>query len=210
MKRILFQGDSITDCGRDRENFYGLGCGYPNQLAERIGFLYPAEFEVVNRGISGNRVTDLLARWKCDCLNLKPDILSIMIGVNDVWHDFISEVPNGVNTPLYEKIYTILLEETLRVLPDVKIVLLEPYVLHGTATDELWDTFSSAVAEKREVVYKLAEKFNLPVVPLQKKLDEAYQNAPAGYWSQDGVHPTPAGHALIADAWLETAQALLK
>ena len=144
MKTILFQGDSITDVGRVREDESSLGQGYPRMLAERLGYEYPGQFRYLNRGISGNRVVDLYARWKVDALNLKPDYLSILIGVNDVWHEI--EAQNGVEAKKYEKIYTMLLEETLEALPDIKIILMEPFVLHGTGTDKAWDVFSQEVA----------------------------------------------------------------
>lgn len=207
MKTILFQGDSITDVGRVREDESSLGQGYPRMLAERLGYEYPGQFRYLNRGISGNRVVDLYARWKVDALNLKPDYLSILIGVNDVWHEI--EAQNGVEAKKYEKIYTMLLEETLEALPDIKIILMEPFVLHGTGTDKAWDVFSQEVAKRQEAVHRIADTFKLPLVRLQDKLNEAERIAPASYWLGDGVHPTPAGHALLTDQWIRVFKTMI-
>lgn len=204
MKTILFQGDSVTDAGRNREMEFGYGTGYPLITAASLGRKYPGEYKFYNRGISGNRVVDLLARWKVDCLNLKPDYISILIGVNDVWHDLgCVEEPNGVDAKKYEKVYDMLLEETLEKLPGVKIMIMEPYVLHGPATDDRWDEFYTEVRLRSEAARRLAEKYGLPFLPLQSILDEAVKTAPDLYWSADGVHPTAAGHKIISDAWIE-------
>lgn len=201
MKTILFQGDSITDAGRDREQAWDLGKGYPNLLGAEIGYRYPEQYTVLNRGISGNRVTDLLARWKIDCLNLKPDILSLMIGVNDVWHELGNQ--NGVETERFEMVYRMLLDDVQKLLPDTKIILMEPYVVKGAATEGEWEEFSTNVAEKREAVRRIAKAYKLPLVPLQEVFDHASETVPSTYWSADGVHPTPAGHELIARAWMK-------
>jgi len=132
--RVLFQGDSITDAGRGRgeqeiaNSSLGLGFGYPLLTSARLRVMYPdADIQCLNRGISGNRVVDLYARWKMDCLNLNPDILSILIGVNDTWHEFGNR--NGVEVPRYEMVYRMLLQWTKDVLPETKIILIEPFVL---------------------------------------------------------------------------------
>ena len=105
MKTILFQGDSITDAGRNRENDANLGVGYPTLIKGELGFEEPGEFCFLNRGIGGNRIVDLYARIKMDIINLKPDVMSILIGVNDVWHDF--SMHNGVDAEKFYKIYFI-------------------------------------------------------------------------------------------------------
>lgn len=195
--RIVFQGDSITDCGRGN----GLGTGYAYLSTAAITKDGEAH-ECINRGVSGNRIVDLLARWHRDCINLRPDYLSILIGVNDVWHEF-NDDPKGIDAALFERVYDIVLEQTFKACPDVKVVLLEPYVLHGPATDGNWDAFDAEVALRRDAVRRLAEKYDLPTIPLQEIFDNAVKNvAPAAHWSGDGVHPTPAGHALIAEYWV--------
>nr|WP_300831234.1 SGNH/GDSL hydrolase family protein [uncultured Acetatifactor sp.] len=199
--RYLFQGDSITDCGRgDYSNPYATGCGYP-RLLEADLMAKDGNCEVMNCGISGNRVVDLLARWKKDCLNLKPDVITILIGVNDVWHE-LGEC-NGVDTPLFEEVYRILLRETKAALPDARIVLMGAYVMHGPATDPEWETFNGEVGARREATRRLAEEFGTVYVDLQQVFDEAQKKFPASRWSGDGVHPTAAGHEIIARAWME-------
>lgn len=108
-KRILFQGDSITDCGRHRDQFHDLGRGYPHLIKAGLGLDCPGDYEFINRGISGNRIVDLYARIKCDFINLQPDYASIYIGVNDTWHEIASQ--NGVDTAKFEKIYEMLIDE---------------------------------------------------------------------------------------------------
>jgi len=207
-KRILFQGDSITDVGRDRNNFYGMGNGYANFVKAALGADHPDEYEFINRGISGNRVVDLYARIKLDFINLKPDYASIYIGVNDTWHEISRE--NGVETAKFEKIYTMLIEEVQEACPGIKLMLIAPYVLEGSATCNIeekpdrWQRFQTDVAQKAAVTKKLAEKFNLPLIELQPVFDEACKKAPVEYWAYDGVHPTACGHELIKRLWLET------
>ena len=200
MKRILFQGDSITDAGRNRDVFFDQGKGYPNLVSAYLGFENPGEYEFVNRGISGNRIVDLYARMKIDLINLKPDIMSILIGVNDIWHEVSRE--NGVAPDKFKKIYSMLIEEVKEALPDIKIMLLEPFVLEGPATAENMDKFVD-VKKMAQATKEIAEKYNLVFVPLQEKFDEAAKLAPTTSWLEDGVHPTPMGHELIKREWLK-------
>lgn len=206
-KRILFQGDSITDCGRDRNNFYGMGTGYPLLVKAAQSVDRPNEYEYVNRGISGNRIVDVYARIKADIINLAPDYMSMFIGVNDVWHEIGSQ--NGVDTAKFERIYTMLLEEVKAALPNIKIFLIAPFVLEGAATrsdenvpDRL-ERFQTGVTEKIGAVKRVAETFGLPCFELQPLFDEACKAAPPEYWTVDGVHPTAAGHELIKREWLK-------
>ena len=203
--KILFQGDSITDAGRSRENATVLGQGYPHLVKACLGFENPGEYEFVNKGISGNRVVDLYARMKCDILNIKPDFMSILIGVNDVWHDF-HESPNGVEADKYFKVYDMLIEEIKSELPDIKIMIFEPFVLKGTGTSDdgdKWDVFSAEVAKRAEKAKLIAQKHNLKFVSLQDKFDEAAKKAPNDYWLVDGVHPSAMGHELIKREWIK-------
>ena len=201
MKRILFQGDSITDCGRSREVLTDVGNGYPYLVRAHYGLEKPGQFEIVNRGISGNRSVDVYARIKADIINLKPDIMSMLIGVNDVWHEFGNK--NGVEPERFEKVYRMLIEDTKAKLPNIKFMLMEPFVLPGRATEAAWEDFSGTVYQLAEIVQKLAKEYNLSFVPLQEKLNAACKLCPPEYWLGDGVHPTAAGHRLISDAWLE-------
>ena len=206
MKTILFQGDSITDAHRSRENNSNCGIGYPTLVASEIGYEFPNKYNFLNRGISGDRVVDLYARIKSDIINLKPDIMSILIGVNDVWHEIGWE--NGVDTAKYEKIYNMLIEEIKSALPEVKIMILEPFVLEGGATREQYGCFRSGVEEKAAAARRVAEKNSLKFIPLMKKFDDAYKKAPSGYFLGDGVHPTAMGHELIKREWIKAFKEL--
>ena len=210
MKTILFQGDSITDCSRNRESAINmpahLGYGYPNLISGEL-LLEHAEdmYQCINKGISGNRVVDLYARWKIDALNFKPDIISILIGVNDVWHEV--ERQNGVEADRFEQIYRMLLTWTKEVLPDVKFIIMEPFALPSSVVCE---NFLPEVKLRAAAAKKIAGEFGAVFLPLQDKLDAAAKRAPNSYWLWDGVHPTAAGHRLIADEWLKAAAPLLQ
>lgn len=201
MKRILFQGDSITDCGRSREDELNKGKGYATNVTGKLNYRYPGEYEFFNRGISGNRVTDLYARIKADIINLKPDYMSILIGVNDVWHEVSRQ--DGVGTEKFEKIYDMLISEVLEALPDIKIMIMEPFVLKSRATEEAWDVFGTEVAKRAAAAKRIAEKYGFVYVPLQKKFDEMAAIQPEPFWTMEGVHPTEAGHELITEEWLK-------
>ena len=201
MKTFLFQGDSITDAGRNRDDVMNYGYGYPNIIAAKYMSEYPNEFSFINKGISGNRIVDLYARIKIDLINLKPDYLSILIGINDVWHEIQSQ--NGVSNEKFKTILSMLIEEVKEALPDIKIIMLEPFVLKGPATEENWNEFKEETALRAQSVKEVAEKYGLSFVPLQDKFNEATKNTETTYWLADGVHPTAAGHGLIAKALSE-------
>lgn len=207
--KILIQGDSITDACRVRDNIASTGIGYAFLIKSELGFCEPGKYEVINKGISGNRVIDLYARIREDIINLKPDVLSILIGVNDVWHDFRAN-PNGVDKDKFFKIYDMLIEEIKAALPDIKIFILEPFVLQvaGTETETYWDRFNPGVKDRAAMAKKIAEKHGLPFVELQAGFDELCKSAPAEYWLMDGVHPTPMGHEFIKNEWIKAFRAL--
>ena len=199
MKTILYQGDSITYANRSFEFECLTGSGYATISSGAITADNPGEYKIINRGIGGNRVIDLYARWKKDCINLKPDIISILIGVNDVWHEVESQ--NGVDSQNFEKIYDLLISDTLKALPECKMMLLEPFVWKHGLTVERWDYISDEVKKRGEITKKLAEKYNLPFIPLQSVFDEALKKAPEEFWTLDGIHPLSSGHTLIAREW---------
>lgn len=206
MQRILFQGDSITDAGRARDFDPDKGEGYPTLVSAELGFENPGEYEFINRGIGGNRITDLLARIKSDTINLKPDVLSILIGINDVWHEF--DACNGVDADLYETVYSIIIEQIKKNLPNIKIMILEPFVLCDTATEENWTAFRSETEKRAAAAKRIAEKYGLKFIPLMKKFDEAAASHPDQTWLRDGVHPSSAGHELIKREWLKAFKEL--
>ena len=202
--KIVFLGDSITDVGKNLTNgsTIAIGQGYPLIVDAKLSASFPGKYEFHNAGVSGSRVVDLYARIKSDAWNRSPDVISILVGVNDVWHEYM-EHHGGVDAKRYEAVYRMLLHDTFERLPNVKVMLLEPFALKASATEEIWDTFESEVLLRAEAVKRLSDEFNLTFIPLQEKLREACTLQPASYWLADGVHPTPAGHQLIADAWLE-------
>ena len=202
MKIVLF-GDSITDAcrHRDTDEYTGaLGCGYAFFIGGELKESSPQNYEILNRGISGNRIVDLYARIKADVWNLQPDVLSILIGINDIWHELSSK--NGVDIERFEKVYRMLIEDTLVRLPKLKIMLCEPYVLHGVATDEKWEEFNK-VRDYAKVVKNLANEYGLYFVPTQAALEEKAEMFGAEHYADDGVHPTPAGARVIANEWLK-------
>ena len=205
--RILFQGDSITDAGRDWNNDAQLGRGYAHLVEASLGYSEPNQHEFINKGISGNRIVDLYARIKRDIINYKPDVMSILIGVNDVWHE-IGDSPNGVDADKFFKIYSMLIEEVKEALPNIKIMILEPFVLEACSTTEHWEYFKTETAKRAEMAKRIAEKYNLPFIPLQKGFDELAKKAPNSYWLGDGVHPTAKGHEYIKNEWLRAYKAL--
>lgn len=205
--RILFQGDSITDCGRDWNNDTQLGRGYAHLVEAELGYREPGMHTFINKGISGNRVVDLYARIKRDIINYKPDVMSILIGVNDVWHE-IGDSPNGVDADKFFKIYSMLIEEVREALPNIKIMILEPFVLEACSTTENWEFFKTETKKRADMARKIAEKYSLPFIELQNGFDELAKKAENSYWLADGVHPTPAGHEFIKTQWLNAYFAL--
>lgn len=205
--RILFQGDSITDCNRNRATNACVGTGYPLLIKSKLSYEKGKEYEFINRGISGNRIADVFARIKMDIINLAPDYMSILVGVNDVWHEIDRQ--NGADTEEFIFLYDRMLTQVKAALPNIKIVLLAPFVLEGPATanceamPDRFERFQKGVAEKAEAVQLIAKKHNLPCVTLQDKFDEAAARLGADVLTPDGVHPHPAGHQLIANAWLD-------
>jgi lysophospholipase L1-like esterase len=202
--KIVLYGDSITDAGRNRGlDFHcsSYGNGYANFIAGELLSKHPTEYEIYNRGISGDRIVDLYARIKRDVWNLHPDVLSILIGVNDVWHE-LSESPNGVELERWDKMYRMLIDDTLKVLPNIKIIICEPFVLEGAATSEHMDKFLD-VHMYAKAAKQIAEDYNFPFVALQDMLHEAALQSEPKYVLDDGVHPATGGAKLIADAWLK-------
>ncbi|NMO97585.1 SGNH/GDSL hydrolase family protein [Paenibacillus lemnae] len=205
--KILFQGDSITDGSRGRNDDpnHILGHGYPYIIAARLGRdLAATTPEFINRGISGNRVSDLYARWNEDAISLQPDVLSILAGVNDA-AKIAEGLPAGA-TDRFERVYRHLLEETREVLPGTGLILCEPFVVQAGAQDRNWEGLIAKVTEYQHIVKQLAHEFDAVWVPLQAALDEACQVAEASYWVWDGIHPTTAGHQILADQWLAVVQ----
>jgi len=205
---ILFQGDSITDSGRNKEDTgfntaRNLGSGYPLLAGAALLNKYEAlNLKVYNKGISGNKVYQLAERWDKDCLELKPDVLSILIGVNDIWHK-LNGTYNGT-IEIYRNDYIALLERTMKALPNVKLIICEPFAVNGVkAVDDKWyPEFYDYQKSAREI----AKQFKATFIPFQSVFDEAQKRAPGSYWTGDGVHPTLAGAQLMAKAWMKALE----
>ncbi len=204
--KILFQGDSITECGRRTGGGCGyekdeVGPGYPGLIKSRVLRDNPErdDIEFVNRAITGSRIVDLYARWRIDALNLAPDILSILVGVNDSYHEADG---NGVEPERAERIYRELLAWTKQALPSVRLVILEPFTFpFGMA-----EKYAAEVAIRAAYTRRLAEEFGATFIPLQSLFNEVCRTSRPEHWSPDGAHLTPAGHQLVADAWLEAVK----
>jgi lysophospholipase L1-like esterase len=203
---ILFQGDSITDGGRAKtgtDQNHIMGQDYAYLLAAQIGSDIPERnLHFINRGVSGERVTDLAARWHDDTIALKPNILSILVGIND---QFGSKGP--LTAEEYEAAYDKLLSETVAALPDTKIVLGEPFLLPVGKHQAVYATELADLKKRQAAVARLGAKYHLPVIHYQELFDDAQAHAPAAYWAWDGVHPTYAGHGLMAREWLRVTNA---
>ncbi|MDR2057931.1 MAG: GDSL-type esterase/lipase family protein [Dysgonamonadaceae bacterium] len=205
---ILFQGDSITDWRRNKgeENNANtqsqLGSGYVLFTAASILANYAnKDLKIYNRGVGGNKVSQLYERWDKDCIDLRPNLLSILIGINDFWHT--KSIGYNGTFVTYETDYRKLLERTKKNLPELKIVICEPFFIYGgSALDDTWE---ADFADYRKVAQTLANDFKLTFVPFQSVFNEALKKAPASYWGEDGIHPSMAGAQLMAQAWLKAA-----
>ena len=202
---VLFQGDSITDAGRNHNeqssnNTGALGNGYPLLAGAKLLNSYASlNLKIYNKGISGNKVFQLAERWDKDCFGLKPAVLSIMIGVNDFWHTLDG---NYDGTPeVYEKDFITLMEKTRNTLPDVQIIIIEPYAIKSSGaavTDKWYPVFD----EYRKAAERVAKTYSNAWIPMQSIFDKAEKYAPGKYWAGDGVHPSVAGASLIAESLL--------
>ena len=202
---ILFQGDSITDGGRNKaildfNNSAGLGPTYPYLTAAALLNNFPDKnLKIYNRGVGGNKVYQLAQRWDKDCLGLKPNVLSILIGVNDYLHKR-NGTYNGT-IKIFSDDYKNLLLRTKEKFPDIKLIIAEPFGVFGVkGVDESW---RPEFDEYRYVAARLAKEFDSAFIPLQTVFDNAKKLAEGSYWSKDGVHPDIAGHELMAKNWVE-------
>lgn len=205
---ILFQGDSITDWGRDKSKneintTSALGSGYVLATSAQLLGRHPShQFKIYNKGISGQKVFELAARWDAECIDLKPNVLSIMIGVNDFWHTLSSGYKGTLE--IYRDDYRKLLDRTKKALPNVKLIMMEPFGLKDVkAVDEKW---FPVFTQYQQAAKENAEEFGAVFIPLQAVFNKALEAAPGAYWTIDGVHPSVAGEGLIAQAWLETVK----
>ncbi|MDD6763490.1 MAG: SGNH/GDSL hydrolase family protein [Clostridiales bacterium] len=214
MLKILFQGDSLTDCGRDKTKkdfLANYGFGYANLIASKLMCEYPGTV-IENRAVAGNRIGDMYARWIEDALNIDCNILSILCGVNDI--GFGIRMNQGADAKKFGFIYELMINEMLERKPDIRLVLCEPFLFKieentpesGRDIVENWDLWNGQLTERRAIIAELAKKYNAVFVPFAKSFEEAFKLAPPQHWSVDCIHATNAGHALMAKVWLETVK----
>jgi acyl-CoA thioesterase I len=198
--KLLFIGDSITDCGRTGEPEQ-VGHGYVRLIRDWLRAKDPASApQVINTGISGNKVPDLQARWDVDVLAHAPDVVSVKIGINDVWHGLNPDSPRGVGVEQYTTGFRDVLSRLKRARPNVQLVLCEPSVIDPPQDPRGNERLQAYVAAVRD----LAKEFGAAaVVPLHAAFVRAREQRPDIKWTTDGVHPTSAGHMLIARTWLD-------
>ncbi len=196
---ILFIGDSITEASRDYTRAGSLGTGYAMMVAN----LFSADYKekksrFFNRGVADDKIEDLKNRWQKDCLNLKPDIVSILIGINDVVGRYFWKSPTS--TKRFEEDYRTVIEQTCENLA-AKLVLLTPFMVYRT---KIQSVYKRSLKHKIVVIKKLSREFKTLLVPLDEIFEEASRQTEPAYWSVDGIHPTAMGHSLIAKSWLES------
>lgn len=204
--KILFQGDSITDAGRDKRNYHNLGNGYPKFAAEALRAACPeTDFEFINFGISGNRTSQLFDRLYDDAIAFQPDVISILIGVNDIWHRYSASRIATTDLQIETNYRAIL--ERLKKETNAKIVILAPYVLDAESADYLKEDLARILV----IIRKLAEEYADAFIPLDILFDEAMKTQPEPlYYSGDGVHPNANGAAFIGRLYAEAVKPLVK
>lgn len=206
--KIVFIGDSITDAGRNREGGAkqsALGYGFVRIVADRLIGAAPDKYTILNRGVIGNRIVDMYAGIKCRLWNEAPDLASILIGINDVWHEITAR--NGVDLCRYTQVYRMIIEDTRERLPNTKLILCEPFVVEGTdtcPTEEAPDRYArfQEIYKYAAAVRELADEYGLYFLPLQKAFDDAVAKYGAACFAPDGVHPNVGGSSLLAGEWL--------
>jgi len=205
--RILFQGDSITDGNRTRNEDWNhvMGHGYQYIISSKLWYEEPErKFHFLNRGVSGNKVSDLALRWQTDTLDLKPDVLSILVGVNDA-NDAVKDKLKDSSLK-YQSGYRDLLNRTKENNPKIRFIICEPFLLRVGRVKDDWETWWEEVSKRQVVAKALADEFDAVFVPFQFAFDKALKRAPAEYWIWDGIHPMPAGHELMAREWLKNVK----
>ena len=204
--KIVFQGDSITDAGRDKRNYHQLGAGYPKFAAENIRADFPdADIEFINLGISGNRTDQLFDRLYPDAIAFDPDIVSILIGINDVWHRH-GTTQIATTDAQIETNYRAILER-LKNETHAKIVMLAPFLLD----DEAKESWRGEVDRVIAIVRKLADEFADVYIPLDLLFEEALKVQPEPkFYSADGVHPNDNGRAFIGKHYAEAVRSLIE
>ena len=204
--KIVFQGDSITDAGRDRRNYHNMGNGYPKYATALIREAFPdVEFEFINQGISGNRTGQLADRLYPDAIAFEPDVISIMIGINDVWHRYGQNKVETTDEQIEVNYRTIL--ERLKKQTKAKIIILSPYLLDCDDKEPIREDLKTVLP----IIRKLAADYADVYVPLDELFEEALKTQPTPkYYSADGVHPNANGAELIGKHYFDAIAPLIK
>jgi acyl-CoA thioesterase-1 len=195
---IVFIGDSITDAGRRDEAYKPFGAGYVHFTANTLLAKYPLlDFNIINSGVNGEAIPELKARWQEDCISHKPDILSILVGVNDAWRHVAEKNLSGADN--YDSMYRQLLSQTKKEC-NSQIVIVEPFMF----CDDLNNPAFAELCRLIEKVRIIAADFGAVLVPLQNLIDKQIKQVPPQKWSLDMIHPVVWAHAWISQRWLET------
>jgi lysophospholipase L1-like esterase len=202
---ILFQGDSITDGNRGRSDDpnHILGHGYVFSIASTLGSKYPSRnLSFINKGVSGDKISDLITRWRTDAIDHRPDLVSILVGINDIHANLVQS--NALFEKDFEMRYRRLLTETKQNLPEALVVVAEPFILPVGMVAKDPENWQNKVTTAQQIIRKLSKEFNAIFIPYQNVFDDASKRASADYWIWDGIHPTYSGHGLMASLWLDT------
>ena len=212
MIKIVFQGDSVTDAVRNRNSDENEGMGYVTLVKGILGSENPGKYKFMNRGVIGDRMCDMYARVRRDTINLAPDYISFLIGVNEVLHEYIRK--DGFSVKRFKELYIMMLEDVYEALPNVKIFIMEPFITPGSATVSTeenpgrWEFYRDNLPAYQNASKEVAEHFGIPFVPLQKMMSEADRQAGEGILLIDGIHPTTDGAGLIAREWIRTFKSI--
>ncbi len=203
--RLLFFGDSLTDMGRNRKpgmkyaSSYGVGFVF--HIASKLMSEEPGTYEIINRGIGGNKITSLYRRYKNDVIKEEPDVVTILVGVNDLFGKYRLPPGFGVTVERYKKIYIKMIEDIKNSLPNIKVILMEPFYLEGRLIKRYLKKFEE-LKEYSKAVEEVAKETHSEYIPLQEMFNNVGKDNPSNYL-YDGLHTTPAGALLIAEKWLE-------
>lgn len=202
--KLLFQGDSITDANRDRSDYHDLGEGYPKYAAQGLREAFPdVEFEFIDLGIGGNKTADLVNRLQSDFVDIQPDVVSILIGINDVWH--FADEKNWIPNEVFEQRYRTVLE-AVKTQTRAKILMLEPFLIPVADKQVFWEDLPG----KMNVIRKLAREYADGYLALDGRLNEAFIGTEPTAFASDGVHPTERGARYIADLYVQAVTPLIE
>jgi lysophospholipase L1-like esterase len=205
--KILFQGDSITDAFRKPEEIntaYQLGNGYVFLIAARLSARFPQKnWEFINRGVSGNKILDLKKRWENDALDLRPDVLTLLIGVNDTLAAM--QGPSSLTDDEFSSAYRMILHETRKHFPKINFILMEPFLLEVGDVQKSW---CDHLRPRQRMIQEIAKETMSTFIPTQDLFNNASRLREPAFWSYDGIHPTHAGFQLLADAWIDAFESM--